>query len=154
MDSTEALIKHLEMIERVVTQFSNKSFLLKGWTITAVAALLALSGSTKTPVPLYVAFLPTLGLWVLDGYFLSKERCFRKLFYKVQSELKTSSNTTKLTISSDDRDPCMPFTMDASMFEKGKTTWLRTLFSNTLVIFYGSILAILTASTLVSLLTR
>lgn len=154
MDRIEALVRHLEMIERVVTQFSNKSFLLKGWTITVVAALLALSGSAGTPIPVYVAFLPTLGLWVLDGYFLSRERRYRKLFRRVHSQLEMTSDTTKLGISSDGGDPYTPFTMDTSTFHKDETSWFRTLFSRTLVIFYASIIAVLTVSILVSILTR
>ncbi len=39
----EKKLKHLEFIQNTITRMANNSFLLKGWTITVVGALIGLN---------------------------------------------------------------------------------------------------------------
>jgi hypothetical protein len=39
----DAQIAHLQMIQAVITRMGSNSFLLKGWSVTLVAALFALA---------------------------------------------------------------------------------------------------------------
>jgi hypothetical protein len=53
------------------------SFALKGWSVTLVSAILALSN--KEPRVVMLAFIPVLIFWGLDAYYLALERGFSKL---------------------------------------------------------------------------
>ena len=57
-------------------------FLLKGWTITLIAALFALAARILIKFTSFIAYLPALMFWALDGYFLSQERRFQALYDK------------------------------------------------------------------------
>jgi hypothetical protein len=118
-------LKHLEFIQAVVTRMAGNSFLLKGWSVTLVAALFALAAKESNPIFLPVAYYPVLVFWILDGYFLSQERMFRDLYDKVR------------TTPGSDTD----FSMDASGFDKGRNTWSNSTLSTTLLLFYGTMFA-------------
>lgn len=119
-------LKHLEMLQQVITRMANNSFLVKGWSITLISALLALATKDKIQLMAYVAILPWLAFWMLDGFFLHQERLFRRLFdhYRVQPQ-----------------DMATDFSMDTRLKDvKDKPTvqsWPRVMFSKTLLIFHG-----------------
>jgi hypothetical protein len=72
---------HLLMILDIINRFINNSFLIKGWTVVLVAALFALaSDKSNSAYFIYLAFLPVIAFWVLDGYYLWQERIYRKLY--------------------------------------------------------------------------
>ncbi len=71
---------HLAMIQGVINRHAQNSFLLKGWSVLLVFALLAVAASSSEGWILPVAFLPAAAFWGLDGYFLRQERLFRYLY--------------------------------------------------------------------------
>ncbi len=73
-------IKHLEFVQSVITRMNTNSFQIKGWTITIVAALLAIFSSTKNELFILVSLLPVIIFWLLDTYYLTQERKFRGLY--------------------------------------------------------------------------
>ena len=116
--------KHLEFIQSTVGRMASNLFLLKGWTITLIAALFALAAKDSDRGYFLIAYLPALMFWTLDGYFLSQERRFRALYDQVR----------KLEESNID------FSMDTSSFKKEvRNTWLGAMFSRTLLIYYGAL---------------
>ena len=121
-------IAHLQMIQGVVDRMGGNLFYLKGWAVTLLAALFVISASGvlpqgKWPTSLLVVLL--FLFWVLDGYFLSLERCFRDLYNKVRK------------MNEDDVD----FSMDISEFIRLRSrSPLRTMLRPTLLGFYGVIL--------------
>ncbi len=80
-------VEHLKLIQAVIARLAGHSFLLKGWAVTVVAALLALTEgrSGELSIPL-VGLVPVLGFWVLDTYYLTHERRFRDLYDQVRGE--------------------------------------------------------------------
>lgn len=116
----ERKLKHLEFIQSTVSRMSKNSFLLKGWAVTLVVALLAFTEKKSDPRYIMVAFLAILVLWFLDGYFLRQERLFRRLYEKVRLVNKEE----------------IDFSMDVCEYKKGNCTWLQSTFSGTLIIFY------------------
>jgi hypothetical protein len=58
--SEEAWLKHLEFIQNIVTRMARNSFLLKGWSLTLVAAIFALSINTPSVLLGLVALFPSL----------------------------------------------------------------------------------------------
>ncbi len=88
----ESWHKHLEFIEAVITRMAQNSYLLKGWTITLVAATFALSlgvANTANTLFLLAALIPTIAFAFLDAFYLRQERLFRKLYEDVRK--RTSS---------------------------------------------------------------
>ena len=75
--------KHLEMIQAVISRMAANSFILKGWSVSAATALLALAAGTKHHWVALVALLPTIVFGALDGYYVAQERRFRALFCDV-----------------------------------------------------------------------
>jgi len=119
--------KHLEMIQNIINRLSNTSFLLKGWGVTLVIGLFALIVENRDIIYIIIAFLAFTIFWFLDGYFISQERLFRSLYDEVR------------TIQEFDID----FSMYTEKFYKGKNTWLRSLFSITISIFYLPLILIM-----------
>ncbi len=125
---TEERIKHLEMLQQIITRMASNSFLLKGWTVTLVAAILALIDKTQLHTVGWVALLPILSFWMLDGYFLRQERLFRKLYDYVRQLPNHSA---------------VDFDMNTSSVEGDVSCVLGVMFSNTLLFFYlGLVVAV------------
>ena len=76
----EQKIKHLEMIQGIITRMNQNSFMLKGWMITIVSALLAIYADKGTIGYLIVSIFPILVFWFLDAYYLQQERKFRGIY--------------------------------------------------------------------------
>ena len=116
--------KHLELIQGVINRMAGNSFHLKGWSVVLVSALFALAGNDKAVYFVYLAFLPAIAFWVLDGYFLWQERMYRRLYDAVRAG----------------EDPTSDFSMNAYRYRTEVNSWLNTCFSTTLLIFHGMVL--------------
>jgi len=121
-------IAHLQMIQGVIDRMGGNLFYLKGWAITLLAALFAISASNALPLGKWSTILIVVLLflfWILDGYFLSLERCFRDLYDKIRKM--------------DEKD--IDFSMNIGEFIRLRSRApLATMFRPTLVGFYGVIL--------------
>ena len=148
----ERKLKHLEFIQNVITRMNTNSFMIKGWAVTLVAALFALSDKTHEHHLYLIAFIPVPLFWLLDGFFLATERRYRDLYKKV-------SKTEEANIDFDMNQYC-----DVSLIELKKNekwystnrfsnwwklnltkvlTWLSASFSITLILFYGVMLIVM-----------
>lgn len=76
-------IKQLEFIQQVINRLANNSFLIKGWSITLVAALATLSSGTKDQY-LIIAYLPVIIFCLLDTYYLYQERLYREHYERIR----------------------------------------------------------------------
>jgi hypothetical protein len=120
-------LKHLEFLQGIITRMANCSFLLKGWSVILVAALLALSAATQEKVALIsISFVPIIVFWILDGYYLWQERLFRAVYNDVREK--------------DENE--IDFDMDTKAVSG--ITWLSTIFSETIVLFYLSLIITMT----------
>jgi len=117
--------KHLELIQGVINRLSTNSFLLKGWSVVLVSALFALSAADSQPAFVYLAYIPAIIFWGLDGFFLWQEQLFRKLYDRVRvlpdDEIDFSMDTSAVT--GDDRP-----------------TWAAATLSKTLIPFHGALI--------------
>jgi hypothetical protein len=116
--------KHLELIQGVINRMASNSFQLKGWSVTLVSALFALGASGTNVAVIYLAYLPAIAFWVLDGYFLWQERMYRKLYDAVRQQTGSDSD----------------FSMNAYKYGGEVPSWLATCGSTTLAIFHGMVL--------------
>lgn len=80
----ERKIRHLEMIQNIITRLASNSFLIKGWTVTIVVGLFAFANFKEMNSKfIIVALIPVLFFWGLNGFFLYQEKLFRKLYVRV-----------------------------------------------------------------------
>ena len=117
----EEKLKHLEFIQGVVNRLGANSFRVKGWAVVLVSALFVLAARDGRIAFSFIALLPLVFLWALDGYYLWQERLFRALYDHVR--ILDESN---IDFSMDVR----PFTGDRPR------TMPSAMFSRTLLIFY------------------
>ncbi|MDE0122654.1 MAG: hypothetical protein OXS33_13155 [bacterium] len=114
---------HLGMIQGVVNRLAQSSFLLKGWSVVLVSALLAFAANSSEELVLYIALLPSVVFWALDGYFLWQERLFRALYDHVRTQDEASLDYGLDTKSVRDR-----------------SVYREAVFSRTISLFHGAIL--------------
>lgn len=121
-------IAHLGFIQGVINRMGSNSFMIKGWCISLIVVILALSNDTYK-INLSVIFLvafPLIIFWWLDTFFLRQEKMYRKLYEDVANG----------DVSSD------KFTMDASGYSQNIDCYLTVALSKTLFPFYGIIITI------------
>jgi hypothetical protein len=122
----EKKLKHLEFIQNAITKMGNNSFLIKGWLITIVSALYALSAKDANNNYLIITYLAIPTFWLLNGYYLSQERKYRALYDIVR--LKNENQ--------------IDFNMDTTTYNNGKNTILSALFSISIFPLYLTMLFI------------
>ena len=131
----EKKLKHLEMLQNIIDRMAGNSFSLKGWSVVLVSALFALAASDSNTRFVYLAYLPSMMFWILDGYFVQQERLFRKLYDRV----RTASESE------------IDFSMDTSSVRGEVSSWFGTMFSRTLLIYHGTILGVVVVITVIAL---
>lgn len=131
----ENKIKHLEFIQKLIERFANNSFELKRWAVTVSAGILALGHNELSGKQYLVSFIPVITFWILDGFYLFKERLYRALF----NEVRVSENDNA------------SFSLETAKLIGGKNTWFRAIMSRTILTFY---LALLISMTLIIFLIR
>ena len=117
-------IEHLKFIQNVITRMAGNSFLIKGWCIALITAVYLFSVKYKLELVSLLPLLIILPLWILDGYFLWQERLYRGLYDMVRKRDKESGTD---------------FSMNASSVNQ---KWMHAIFSRTLSIFYGALIAV------------
>ena len=120
----EKKLKHLEFIQNAINRMANNSFIIKGWCITLVVALIALlekENINKNYIPF--SFIPLLFFWFLDAFFIKTERQYRRLYVDVSKKGKKE----------------IDFSMDITLY---KECYVEALFSRTLLPFYLSLMGI------------
>ena len=120
----EAKVSHLQLIQAVITRMGSNSFLLKGWSVTLVAALFALAAAKTELRFVLLAYFPAIAFWLLDGYFLHQERLYRAVYDYVRQRDATE----------------VDFSMDTSPFLGQVDSWSTVCFSKTLRLFHGAII--------------
>ena len=129
----EEKIRHLEMIQAVITRMAANSFMLKGWAVTLVAGVFVLSSKDSNPLYFLIAYIPIILFWFLDSYYLQLERKFR-IFYKHVGN--HNEQDLKFCIKA-------PDSSDAD-----KTMYFQSFFSVTVAGFYAP-MALLVATVVV-----
>lgn len=119
-NSGENKRKHLEFIQNIITRMATNSFMVKGWTVTLVAAIFALSAKDANAWYILITLIVIPVFWGLDGFFLDTERSYRNLYDQVRLK------------NEEEIDYALRPVPDKGWFENAK--------SKTLQPFYGSLL--------------
>jgi hypothetical protein len=122
------LMKEAEIVQGIIKRKSNHSFLIKGWTVSLIVAILILQGPQTH---ILIAFIPLLGFWFLDAHYVQRIKRYKNLYkWDIENRLKT--NEYMFDININDR------------FGKTVPSRPKLMLSEKLIWFYGSLL-ILTA---------
>ena len=127
--STERKIRHLEMLQGVITRMSKNSFLIKGWSVVLVSALFALAAKDANMWFVYLAYFPSTTFAALDAYYLAQERSFRGLYDAVRSR----------------EDDQVDFSMNTAQVASARTRWSSALLSRTILMFHTTVVVTITS---------
>jgi len=123
----------LEFIQDIVSRLSQKSFLVKGWSLSIVAVLGIMLDKTKFNESLaLVICICVFIFWFLNAYYLHTERLYR-ILYAVKISLKEDTSMLSLDLSIIKNDKSLE-----------KKSLINAFFSKTvwpfhLIIFIGAI---------------
>ena len=118
----EKKLKHLELVQGVITRMAGNSFMLKGWAVTLAAAIFALSAKDAEKSYFIVAYIPIIVFWLLDSYYLQQERLYRSLYDKVRETDESQIDFSLKAVYND--------------FPKKTNTFANCAFSKTEIGFY------------------
>jgi hypothetical protein len=123
----ETLHKEIDLIQGIINRMAHNSFLLKGWTITIIVAVLALTKDTLVTNDItyfsLILLIPLIVFWYLDAFFLHKERCYIKLYdWVIENRMKTEE---------------FQYNLNYRRFEKEVESIAKIMRSDTLLTFYS-----------------
>lgn len=111
----------MEFIQNVIKRLALNSFYIKGWFVTIVVAILAISLKENDFRIYLLALIPNLFFWWLDSYYLRQEKLFKKIYDKVRNLKHSEIN----------------FSMDTSEFENEVDTVFEIMKTNSSIcLFY------------------
>ena len=130
----ENLHKEIDLIQSCINRMASNSFLIKGWTISIIAIVLALVDKEINPLLLcLMLLLPLIAFWWLDAFFLYTKKLYRKLYEWVITERPNNNADFMYDLN--------PHRFKKKLFQSGKPEKLETqysvMFSPTLKGFYG-----------------
>ncbi|NTS41918.1 hypothetical protein HRG84_13460 [Flavisolibacter sp. BT320] len=125
-------IKYFELLQNIITRMNSNSFMIKGWAITIVSAVLALLASTDNQSFIAITAVPILVFWISDSFYLQTERRFVTLYKKA-----IVKNSTLEAFS-------MDIKADAIKNQQGNS-YFESFFSRTILSFYLSLLIVAVA---------
>ena len=128
MQQGENKRQHLQFIQDIVTRMSGNSFLLRGWSVSLITAIVGFAlksqGATYGTYLLFTAIFLVVVFWLLDAYYLSHERAYRCLYKEVSKMTEENIN----------------YSLDANAYIKGGNTWFSSIFSSVFLVFYMPVL--------------
>jgi hypothetical protein len=119
-------LTHLTLLQAVIARMGTNSFLLKGWSVTLVAAIFALAAKDSERSLVLLAYFPILVFWGLDAFFLHQEKLFRRLYEEVAAGRIPSNSLSMDTLAVRSSVPGAP----------------QVAFSKTLIFFHGTVVGV------------
>lgn len=119
------LHKEIDLIQSCINHMAQNSFLIKGWTISIIVVVLALTEKITDPIYLCLIMLIPIGsFWYLDSFFLQTEKMYRRMYQWVLQARKND-------------DFSYLYDLDPHRFcDQVESRW-RIMWSVTLRVFYG-----------------
>lgn len=120
------LIEEVKVAQDIIKRMAGNSFSVKTWAITLIVATLLFKGSQEH---IFIAFVPLFAFWFLDAYYLQQERLFREVHnWAVGYRLEHDDDV---------------FNMNPERFNDKVDSVFCTMFSISVLPFYGGIFAML-----------
>ena len=83
-----AATSHITVLQGIITRLANNSAACKTWSLTLVAAVLSVAGSTRTPAVVHAVIIPVVIFWFLDVMYLATEEAYRGLYTTVTVDIQ------------------------------------------------------------------
>lgn len=133
MEPKEVLLKEIEIIQNRIEKVEKTSFVIKGWVITMVAAVVALLPEKVNETILgIIVLVSVIAFWYLDAFFLKVDKGYRwKYNWVINNRL--DSNDYCLDLDPYNKDTLL--NPDKSRSNKLPCV-LRLMFTKTLIVFY------------------
>lgn len=126
--SIDELHKEIDLIQGCINRMANNSFLLKGWLVSIIAVVLALSiDELNKFIIVITVILVTISFWYLDAFFLRTEKMYRKMYEWVLKKRKEGEIDFQ-------------YDLNPHRFDGQVESIIEVMFSNTLRWFYGMML--------------
>lgn len=123
--SDSNLHKEIDLIQNCINRMAKNSFMLKGWTISLIAVVLALTADRLNPLFLFCSIvIPIFCFWYLDAFFLRTEKMYRKMYEWVTEERKKGNFDFQYDLNPD-------------RFKGKVESQCKVMISKTLRVFYG-----------------
>ena len=106
--NAELRVKHLEMIQGIVTRMAGQAAATKNYCMTLVTAVCGFAVTSHHPGMALLALVPILVFALLDARYLKLERCFRALFDQTRLEPWGTPPSFDLRLSSLVASPDQP----------------------------------------------
>lgn len=90
-------VKHLEMIQGVISRLAGQGATIKNYCITLTTAMCGFAVTLQRPLVVALALLPITVFALLDARYLQLERRFRKLFDRVRLEKSSAVPTFEIS---------------------------------------------------------
>ena len=129
--SIEELHKEIDLIQACINRMSNNSFLLKGWMVSIIAIIVALSPEELDKfVVVMTLIMVTISFWYLDAFFLRTEKLYKKLYGWVLEKRNQGEKDFQ-------------YDLNPHRFDNEVESAVQVMFSTTLKWFYGVICLII-----------
>lgn len=79
-------IKHLEMVQTIISRMASYGSSFKGYCITVVTAVCGFALTMHRPAVIMLAFLPLIAFAIADTQYLRTERRFRLLYDNIRAD--------------------------------------------------------------------
>lgn len=99
-------VKHLEMIQAVITRLAGNSFQTKQWALALLGVIWGITlkkESTEPVAECYLTCLLILMFWTLSSYYLQQERIFRKMYERAVKDSTNENRCFALTPTPKDK---------------------------------------------------
>ncbi len=124
----EEIHKEIDLIQGCINRMANNSFIIKGWSITIYAVVLALLPEKINVILICIVMLTvTWAFWYLDAFFLRTEKIYRKIYDWVLEERPKHNKDLLYQLN--------PVKFDGKILDTESIT--KIMFSKTLKVFYG-----------------
>ena len=130
--TVEELHKEIDLIQGCINRMANNSFLIKGWLVSIIAVIVALSPEEIDKFIVFITLLIiTFSFWYLDGFFLRTEKLYRKMYEWVLKNRKKGNKDYQ-------------YDLNPQRFDGEVESIFKVMTSKTLRWFYGAILVLIT----------
>lgn len=129
----DVLLKEIDLIQSCINRMAQNSFMIKGWTISLIAVVLALLPESFDVTGLcLIGIVATVCFWYLDAFFLRTEKLYRWKYDWVISN-RLSCNKYFYDLNPYNKDMWIP-NEDGST--KESPTVVKIMFTKTLFPIY------------------
>lgn len=126
----EKLHKEIDLIQNCINRMANNSFLLKGWLVSVIVVVVALSPKEIDKFVVALVLVTAIfTFWYLDAYYLRTEKLYRKM-YEWVIEKRSQGNEEFL------------YDLNPHRFDNTVENLWKIMFSTTLKEFYGTVFSV------------